>query len=191
MFKKGGFKMKKSVYFFLKGESEVEKNKNTGRYVFENADGLVRYLYSVFGNLTPIKLQKGLYFLYAYYGAIYNQDESDGVLEESFGLPNELFPPRFEAWTYGPVIREVWKKHKNGEYDSYSDESPEGLISEKYNEVGLFIRELFAQINKVSDFSLVDRSHEDKSWKEPFEEHGNSASIDHQFIIREYKEKYV
>lgn len=159
-------------------------------YVFNSVDEFVKYLYSAFGKLTPIKLQKGLYFLYAYYGATYGESESSGVLEEDFKVPKSLFPPRFEAWTYGPVIRSVWEKQRQGEYDSYANKEMDEELATKYPEADLFIRELFSQINSVSDFSLVDRSHEDEAWKVAYE-FGGSTPIENELIIKEYKEKYV
>src|SRR5699024_5614227 len=110
------------------------------------------YLYSQYNELTPIKLQKGLYFLYAYYGATYGETKmSEGVLEEDFtSFPKRLFDEDFEAWTYGPVIRGVWQKQKTG---YYKGETPK--LTGVKKEIILFINELFDQIYSVSDFSLV------------------------------------
>lgn len=156
-------------------------------YVFDTQDKIVNYLISKFGSLTPLKLQKGLYFLYAYYGALYNNKKADGELEEDFNMPKELFPAKFEAWTYGPVIREVYQKYNEGEYNEVQFEED---IDSKYPEAIAFINDMFTQINSLSDFTLVDRSHEDDSWKNAYDK-GKSTNIDNDNIIMEYQEKYV
>lgn len=156
--------------------------------VFDNVDNLIHYLYDRHGELTPIKLQKGLYFLYAYYGATYGETkETDGVLEQNFDdFPTRLFDEEFEAWTYGPVIREVWRKHKAGEYGSN-----EPVLTGIKQEILLFIDELFEQIKSVSDFSLVDRSHEDEVWIDAYNSGVNNKTLDNDELIKEYKEKYL
>src|SRR5690625_2390440 len=57
-------------------------------YVFESVDNLVEYLFSRFGKLSPLKLQKGLYFLYAYYGATYGEaKQEEGESEQDINFP--------------------------------------------------------------------------------------------------------
>lgn len=163
----------------------------TNNVVINDVNDLVRYLFAKFGELSPLKVQKGLYFLYAYYGANYGQEEKDGVLEQDFNLPPQLFNAKFEAWTYGPVIREVYENFKQDEFtnNKMTLEQAEKIFN-GHNEARLFVDDLFNQINKVSDFSLVDRSHEDDSWIEAYNR-GQSSLIDNDKIISEYKEKYV
>lgn len=160
------------------------------KYVFSNVDNLANYLFSEFGNLTPLKLQKGLYFLFAYYGAMYGRGKQEiGESEQSTNFPAELFEAEFEAWTYGPVIRDVYQKNKNEEYTSMAiDESHDVNV---LPEVRLFIDEMFGQINSISDFSLVDRSHEDEAWSKAYHEHGQSSVMSNEDLINEYREKYV
>lgn len=161
------------------------------KYVFNSHDDIVKYLVIKFGELTPLKLQKGLYFLYAYYGALYGSKKADGELEENFQMPKELFPADFEAWTYGPVIREVYRKYNQKQYDKIEiEDSLVEEISNKYPKAIDFINDMFEQINSLSDFTLVDRSHEDKSWSDAYSK-GKSTIIENKNIIQEYKEKYV
>lgn len=161
-------------------------------YVFNNVDNLVEYLFAKFGGLSPLKLQKGLYFLYAYYGATYGEaKQEDGESEQDVNFPPRLFNAEFEAWTYGPVIRSVYVKNRDGEYGEHgTSENVDELKS--IPEVKLFIDEIFNQINSVSDFSLVDRSHEDEAWKKAYDNgNGRSTGIDNELLVTEYKEKYV
>ena len=59
-------------------------------------------------NITQLKLQKLLYFIEAYYMAYYNKDA--------------LYKEDFYAWTYGPVIKEVYDKYKVYMSDSIIDD---------------------------------------------------------------------
>lgn len=154
-----------------------------------SVDTVARYLYHLKPDISPLKLQKSLYFLFAYYGAIYAQDDEDGLFEGTHeAVPKRLFNATFEAWQYGPVIRDVWVKDKQGEYTNPEKMRQAVASIESNTEVKQFIKDLFNQIDSVSDFTLVDRSHEDTSWKQAYR--GNKI-MDNDLIIREYVEKYV
>lgn len=166
---------------------------NSSSVFFQNVDELIAYLYTKVDTLSPLKLQKGLYFLYAYYLAMYSE-VSEGEGEIDYDLPKELFPAQFEAWNYGPVIRDVYHQRKNGE-DYYKNLSEKFDFDTKFNtnsekEVKSFIDDLFSQIYKASDFSLVDRSHSDKAWEDAFNK-GKSTIISNNLIKNEYKAKFT
>ena len=151
---------------------------------------VANYLYSLNDKISPLKLQKSLYFLFAYHGAMYAKQPEEGVFEGSSGSQSLLFDARFEAWKYGPVIREVYERDRSGGYGH-----PEYLQAairevESHPEIKKFIDELFEDINSVSDFKLVDRSHQDEAWREAYAQ-GQSTPMNHQRIIEEYAEKYV
>lgn len=160
----------------IKGGINMEEN-----VLFKNVDDLISYLYHRFPEqtpLSPLKLQKMLYFLFAYYGAAMVDTDMSST------LPKYLFMENFEAWKYGPVIKEVYQKNKEGYYSNIQSFDS----SEINDELLSFIDEMFVQINEISDFSLVQRSHLDKAWKEKFDKeddyHGNQMSKDQ--IIEEY-----
>lgn len=158
-------------------------------YLF-HVDTLASYLYSLKNNISPLKLQKSLYFLFAYHGAVYTQETDEGVFEGTSQAPKYLFNGQFEAWQYGPVIRSVYNNDKRGVYsDPQSIERAVEDVSKEV-EVKKFIDELFSQIDSVSDFKLVDRSHQDDSWKEAYCQ-GQSTLMDNEQIIQEYQNKYV
>ncbi|AWW34592.1 hypothetical protein CT138_06885 [Mannheimia varigena] len=161
---------------------------------FNNVNELIAYLYTKVGSLSPLKLQKGLYFLYAYYSAMYGIKHANEESESDYNLPKELFSAEFEAWNYGPVIRSVYMDRKLGE-DKYQEMARKFDADLFFNddngkEVKSFIDDLFSQISKASDFSLVDRSHEDKAWENAFSQ-GKSTIIPNQAIIDEYKTKFA
>lgn len=168
-------------------------------YFFEDIKDLIGHLKSLNPDMGPIRLQKTLYFLFAFYGATYgsignenngNKDELLSEVDSGF-YPSQLFKNDFEAWQYGPVIREVYKSNKNEEYEDLSDE-----IGSKYNQrnekdVILFLDGLVDDLKEMSDFALVDRTHQDKAWKDKFDADDPYASnkIDKQTLVQEYKEK--
>ncbi|WNF35221.1 DUF4065 domain-containing protein [Bacillaceae bacterium IKA-2] len=161
-------------------------------YIFNSVHTVAAYLFSKKEDISPLKLQKSLYFLFAYHSALYdtsNQEGKEGIIEGLNESPQFLFDAQFEAWKFGPVIREVYVADK---YEHIYEDK--GLIDEAVKEVEnlpeikKFIDDLFEQIDSVSDFSLVERSHNDDAWKIAYDT--EEALIDHSIIIKEYKEKY-
>lgn len=151
---------------------------------FKHVDDLVKHLFYLHGELTPIKLQKTLYFLYAIYAGMYSKDTTQIKSEEDFQLPDELFPARFEAWTYGPVMPAVYVQQKySGGYSAEAFEFSNDNIGQKVKE---FVEDVSNQTVSKSDFSLVDRSHEDKAWQEAVNQPNDT--MDNEFIRREYRE---
>jgi uncharacterized phage-associated protein len=156
--------------------------------VFNNVHTVASYLYSLNKEISPLKLQKSLYFLFAYYGALYSNQSEEGIFEGSVNTPKYLFDANFEAWKYGPVIREVYGRNKGNEYNNEANIAMAIEEVNSNNEVKKFIDELFEQINSVSDFGLVDRSHEDEVWKEAY---SKGTSINKDDLIEEYTRRYV
>lgn len=160
---------------------------------FKDVNELIAYLYTKEISISPLKLQKGLYFLYAYYSAMYGSVFNNEEVEVTYNLPTELFPAEFEAWNYGPVIRSVYNERKAGE-EKYQElaknfDSNQFFYSDDKKEVQYFIDELFSQVNRTSDFLLVDRCHNDKVWDNSFSK-GKSTIIPNDDIINEYKIKF-
>ena len=153
-------------------------------YCFDNVDVLVSYILYKFPTISPLKLQKYLYFLFAFYAGTYPVGEEIGVKEQTYNFPNYLFKGDFEAWVFGTVIREVYQKNKNGGYQG-----------EEYNfggspidrEIKKFIDDIGSMVMKKSDFALVDRNHEDKSWKKAITK-GKTTPISMKDIAIEYRE---
>ncbi|EHJ06984.1 Panacea domain-containing protein [Staphylococcus simiae] len=123
-------------------------------------------------NISPLRLQKTLYFLFAYYGASYGQlyksKEYEVSQNESLNLPEYLFDAKFEAWQYGPVIREVYMNNKHSlDYNDIDFSMSNFEIEDKtmQQEITEYLREIIRSTLKISDFGLVERSHEDEEWK--------------------------
>ncbi|MEI2422488.1 hypothetical protein V6O07_19575, partial [Arthrospira platensis SPKY2] len=65
------------------------------RYLFEDVKILINYLLFLNPEISPLRLQKTLYFMYAYYAATYGRlndaEEKVSVYEGGFSYPPELF----------------------------------------------------------------------------------------------------
>lgn len=56
-------------------------------------------------SVTPKKLQKLLYYLYAWGLVFLNEDLDD--------LNDKVFSGKFEAWVHGPVNRDIYEKYRS------------------------------------------------------------------------------
>lgn len=155
--------------------------KNT--FYFDNVHTVAAYLCSLKAEISPVKLHKSLYFLFAYFGATYQEQQG---FEGTNIKTKYLYPATIEAWKFGPVIREVYDKQ------TYNEEEIEIAKEEisKHEEVKKFIDEIFKQIDACSDFTLVDRSHIDKSWKNAYSP-TEINNIEYDVLIQEYVDNYI
>lgn len=142
--------------------------------------------------ISPIKLQKSLYFLYAMWGGkiadakmCTDSNTEDDHKYETYDI--NLFDACFEAWKYGPVDSEVYEWFKNGIL-CYSDFADALFLESKItyiNEAKDYIDELLEKIFRTSDFGLVDMSHTDKCWQEAI--NSNNKHISNEAIIKDYQ----
>lgn len=161
-------------------------------YVFENAEQLAKHLKFLNNDISPLRLQKSLYFLFAFYGAslgklfVADEDKSvegffEGSDEESF--PKYLFPDKFEAWQFGPVIRSIYRIEKSKKIEPEKWE-PETDQDKTINQL---MNMVLDEVNSLGDFELVDRSHEDQAWKEAITEKGvEPKDMDMEMIVNGY-----
>ena len=131
--------------------------------------------------ISPIKMQKSLYFLFAYWGQyIRNNKENPDSVEIDFSKYEEfLFDARIEAWTYGPVVPEVFIANKEGLLDEIEKKE--------------FVDNLLEQLFEIDDFGLVRISHEDNCWKKYYVETDDKheREIPKKEIIDEYISKSI
>lgn len=138
--------------------------------------------------ISPIKLQKSLYFLFAYWGGFIrkNNDNSDYV-EEKLDLSEYLFNDTFQAWVYGPVIPNIFRKYRDKQIE-YKTLDVETIFKDINPIVKESIDSLLEELFAVSDFKLVSVSHEDNCWKNHFDifDNEHNKSIPSSEIIQEY-----
>ena len=114
-------------------------------------------------SISPLKLQKSLYFCFAYWGAFAHKGNlfKNEIKDK---LDEYLFQNKIEAWVYGPVIPDVYFEYRDKEIP---DVNPIELF--KNNEyVREFIDGILDDVLNASDFRLVTISHEDNCWKNHF-----------------------
>lgn len=142
--------------------------------------------------ISPIKLQKSLYFLFAYWGGFIkkNNDNIDYV-EEKLNLSEYLFDDTFQAWVYGPVIPNIFRMYRDKTIDYKTLD-----VGSIFDNVDIIVKEsidsLLEELFAVSDFKLVSVSHEDNCWKNHFDifsdEHNEiipSSEIVQEYALRE------
>jgi uncharacterized phage-associated protein len=95
--------------------------------------------------MTPLKLQKMLYYAQGCYGAMYG---------------TRLFDDEIEHWAHGPVVRSIYNKYascgSNGideHQDIDIDASDNGFLDMVYKTFGQY-----------SAWRLRDMTHEEKPW---------------------------
>lgn len=137
--------------------------------------------------MSPIKLQKALYFCFAYWGGFIRRNNlfKDDTKEVSLNYSEILFPNSIEAWVYGPVVPDVYhEKYLN----SFNSENP--FNGEKY--IQKFIDNILDDVLGTNDFKLVDVSHQDKCWQRNFKPNSkfHNCVIPPEEIISEYAKNY-
>ena len=98
--------------------------------------------------ITNLKLQKVLYFAQAYYLS-------------KIGKP--LFSDNIEAWEYGPVIPEVYRKYKSHASNPIIYEEDKSSLSDADKEN---LKKIWGTFGGYSASRLVDISHAHTPWKE-------------------------
>lgn len=157
---------------------------------FDDSLILASHLKALDPDISPLRLQKTLYFLFAFYSKIFgklhveNDYEEEGIFEGSNAesYPKYLFNENFEAWKFGPVLRSVYSSNKNGQLEP---EIWEPKKEEK--EVYEMFEEAIEAINKRGDFELVERTHEDQAWKKAYKENGMPGEISKEDIVKDYE----
>jgi len=86
-------KSRKAVDVLLSGHENAEAKINT----------VIRYLLNRCEDITPLALQKALYYIQGFYYAFY----------QVF-----LFPEDCQAWVHGPVYRDIYFRYRDYHFDS-------------------------------------------------------------------------
>ncbi len=134
--------------------------------------------------ISPIKLQKSLYFCFAYWGGFVRKSKLQNT-EITIEKSEILFDENIEAWVYGPVVPEVYRESKIYQYKNDN-------LFENNEEVKEFIDGILDDIKDVSDFKLVEVSHGDNCWRKNFNPNCSTHNtiIDKEDIISEYAKIY-
>lgn len=144
----------KKAYFYYRGKVvEVRQAERDSNGYYRVEDVIDWFLLK--SPMSPKKLQKLLYYSYAWTLTLFN--------ENSENLNNKLFDEVFEAWIHGPVIPGVYRRFKKYRYNN---------ITKKPQEQVLFDEEIEDVLNQVWDvyghFSgneLENLTHQETPWK--------------------------
>ena len=144
-------------------------------------------------DISRIKLQKSLYFLFAIWaGFNYEEDDKDSELEKE-NINTYLYnDATFEAWKYGPVDKKVYYSHLNDESTIPNDMKIKDIekklfdSDKKLSQVKTFVESLLNDIFKMSEFDLVERSHLDDVWKNSF----NNSKVPGIMKLDDIREEY-
>lgn len=97
--------------------------------------------------ITPLKLQKILYYAQGYYLAMNNK---------------ELFPEDFQAWAHGPVNEDVYNKYKD--YGCQSIPAPINGITNFSNELIDFLNDIWNTFGIYDGKYLEEQTHKEEPW---------------------------
>lgn len=115
----------------------------------DKIDSAVKYILKRSSDITPLALQKLLYYTQSFYNVFYDEF---------------LFAEDCEAWVHGPVYREIYYKYKKFGYDPIKDQNI------NFEEINLNKPEkeiLDSIINNFGRYSgkvLEEMTHKEKPW---------------------------
>ena len=136
-------------------------------------------------DISPLKLQKVLFFLFGEWGAFIQKSSvnKSGDWERLQNYSKYLFGEDIEAWLYGPVVKVVYDEFNN---EKISEKDIFDTESRLY--VGEFIKDLALELFELSDFRLVELSHQMNCWKKNFVDNAerHNKVIDKEEIIEEF-----
>lgn len=131
-------------------------------------------------DMTPKKLQKLLYYAYAW-GLVYLNDDVNH-------LTHKLFDKSFEAWVHGPVIPSIYQRYKSFGFNAITatDVEMPNSFSQGVKELLNDIWDVFGTFNANQ---LEVMTHNETPWKEA---RGECKSFDvcHNIISDESMFKY-
>lgn len=115
---------------------------------------VARYILDNFGEMTTMKLQKLVYYCQAYSLAWYD-------------LP--MFDEEVRAWTHGPVVYDLFNKHR-GQYTVSAADFGEGDINSLKERDTDVIDSVCEAFEGLTGWELRNRTHEETPWKNNFHE---------------------
>lgn len=106
-------------------------------------------------SLTPKKLQKLVYYAYAWFIALNNENENE--------ITNILFNEQPEAWIHGPVFPSLYNKYKK--YNWNEIEKKEIHSSKLNKDLTAFLNDVWIKFGKFSADELEYMTHQEEPWE--------------------------
>lgn len=150
-------------------------------YSKNKIDLIARYFLKNGGDITPLALQKLLYYAQAFYFAIFKES---------------LFDNDCQAWAFGPVYPDVYYKYKDYGYNpiensfvEQEDDFDELTIKERN-----FLNVILSCFGCYSGFVLSRMTHNEKPWiitRGSLQPEDRSITVIEKSIIRQYFDEIV
>lgn len=147
--------------------------------------------------ISPLKLQKTMYLLYAMWGGnalLINNDIDKGekITELDKKVPVDLFDSNFEAWKYGPVDPDIYFKFKNNKYKGNVCSLRDNCNADYsiLDSIIAFIDSILRQAFDINDFSLVTITHDDEVWDKAYK-NTLCNKMNGDDISREYYNRFL
>lgn len=121
--------------------------------IISDVDSIINWLLSK-NTMTPKKLQKMLYYCYAWTLALLNDNPNE--------IRVRLFDEKFEAWVYGPVIRKVYNKFKDYDYNYIPMIDEEVIINNP--DVLDILEQVYQVYGGYNGNELESISHQERPW---------------------------
>ena len=105
-------------------------------------------------NLTPKKLQKLVYYAYAWFIALNNENANE--------ITNVLFDEQPEAWIHGPVFPSLYDRYKG--YNWNEIQKKEIYSSNLNKDLKAFLNDVWMKFGKFSADELEYMTHQEEPW---------------------------
>lgn len=139
---------RKHEFFWVKGDKKMKKSKVD---IFNVANFFLNIVDRDSGStITPLKLQKILYYAQGYYLAMNKK---------------ELFKEDFQAWAHGPANPEIYEKYKSYGFDAI-DEPSENEIPNFDENIVDFLYHIWNNFGIFDGKYLEDLTHQETPWIE-------------------------
>jgi uncharacterized phage-associated protein len=120
--------------------------------------------------ISNLKLQKLVYYAQGFHLAFFD---------------TPLFTERIEAWTYGPVVPDLYHAYKD--HGACSIPAPPDFDISKYDsQTKDLLNEVYKVFAQFSAWKLQEMTHEEPPWKNAHEK-GAGAIINHESLKKYFK----
>lgn len=106
-------------------------------------------------SMSPKKLQKLLYYSYAWFLTLQNESSDE--------LDNKLFDAEFEAWVHGPVIYSVYDQYRHKGYQPI--ERYEGEIPDFDEETLDVLEQVWNVYGSYTGNEMESITHQESPWQ--------------------------
>lgn len=130
--------------------------------------------------LTPKKIQKLVYYAYAWFIALNNDSEND--------ISNVLFAEQPEAWIHGPVFRSIYDKYKENRWHEVK-QIKHAIVFEN-DDIQNLLETIWEKFGNYSADELEAMTHCEDPWRiargDVSKIESSSAKINNSDIFRYY-----